>query len=258
MSPIGGMTHNGGRILVLAPHPDDEVVGFAAFIARRRRLGVPMAVLWLTEGVPAAEQLWPWHRRRRPAWVDRRRMEAMKAANLLGLKPVGLLPVASRTLKDHLAMARDAVAAAVARLAIDTLWVPAYEGGHQDHDATNCLAASFRGELAVYEAPLYHFAGGVVHSQAFVNGDEGDVIVLSPRERARKRRLLRLYRSESGNLSHIGVTREALRPQVSYDYSQPAHAGRTFYQRFQWVPFRHPRIDFTTPEQVCRVLEQFR
>lgn len=248
--PLAAVT----RILVLAPHPDDEIVGFAARIARQREAGASVSVLFLTDGVPAAEVLWPWQRRRRPAWVARRRAEAEAVAALLGLDWHGFVDIPTRRLKDEFAKARAAVLAAIAGRRIDHLWAPAYEGGHQDHDTASFLGHGLAGAVTVFEAPLYTFAGGRVRTQTFIDGPEGEVLILSPVERAEKRRLLALYASERGNLDYVGLDSECLRPLVGYDYARPPHPGRAFYQRFQWVPFRHPRIDFTTPEAVCRRL----
>ena len=243
-----------GPVLLLAPHPDDEVVGFATLVARHRAAGGRVAVLFLTEGVPPAELLWPWERRRRAARVARRQAEAEAACDRLGAEIVAFRPLPCRRLKDDLPTARTAVAAAVAGTGAGSLWVPAYEGGHQDHDAANCLAARFAAAgLPVWEAPLYSFAGGRLRRQEFLTPPHqpGVVIRLSPAERRAKRDLLALYASERANLRQVGLEREALGPLPCHDYSQPPHPGRCFYQRYHWVPFRHPRIDFTSPDEVC-------
>jgi hypothetical protein len=73
---------------------------------------------------------------------------------------------------------------------------------------------------------------------------------LTPDERALKKKALALYRSEKLNLNYVGVERECFRPLTGYDYSRPPHPGLLWYARFQWVPFRHPRVDFTRPSEV--------
>ncbi len=40
----------GQRIVVVAPHPDDETLGCGLLIARAARAGVPLAVVALTDG----------------------------------------------------------------------------------------------------------------------------------------------------------------------------------------------------------------
>jgi len=260
------------RILVLAPHPDDEVVGAAAAIGRALAAGAEVSVLYLTTGVPAPEVLWPWQRAGHAAWVARRREEARAVAAELGVTPVVFHDWPTRTLKSHLAAALPAVVAAVRDTAAAVLWVPAYEGGHQDHDVCAWLAAQAAiapraagHEIPVWEFAEYTYTGGRVRSQWFpglcgVDGEDKadgrDVayLELTDEEQATKRHLLSLYRSERRNLGHIKVARESFRLQAPYDWSKPPHAGVLFYQRFQWVPFRHPRIDPTKPEDVCAAL----
>lgn len=248
----------GKRILILIPHPDDEIVGACAAVGRAVDRGAEVFGLYLTTGVPAPEVLWPWQRRGHAAWVARRRAEARKAAKMLGIEPLGFLDIATRRLKDHLASARDAARGAIAAHGIDTVWVPAYEGGHQDHDSASALASTVTDVAAVWEFAEYNHAGGQTRAQHFpaATGEERQ-LELTAAEVERKRRALGLYPSEKGNLTYVGTARECFRPQAAYDYTRPPHAGLCFYQRFQWVPFRHPRVDFTTPEEVCGVVVAF-
>lgn len=245
----------GRRILVLIPHPDDEVVGCCAAIGRAREAGSEVFALYVTTGVPQPPAPWRW---RYPARVRRRREEAKRAAALLGIAPVAFHDVPGRTLKAHLAEARDSVIATMADCGADAVWVPAYEGGHQDHDAANALGWALGDRVAVCEFAEYNFAGGAVRSQAFPEtlGAEHE-IRLTAQEAELKRKALTIYGSEKGNLSHVEAARECLRPLATYDYTRPPHEGRLFYERFHWVPFRHPRIDFTRPSDVCAVLGAF-
>jgi LmbE family N-acetylglucosaminyl deacetylase len=248
----------GRRILVLAPHPDDEVVGAAAAIGRALAAGAGVYIFHLTTGVPERALLWPWQRSGHALRVAIRRAEAAAAAAALGAELAGFGDRPTRTLKDHLPAARREVEAAIERFGIETLWVPAYEGGHQDHDAAHCLASTWRRELSVWEFAEYNYAGGVVNANAFLRPQANQIQVrLSPEEVRHKGEVLGLYRSEQANLGYTGRERECFRRLVVADYSRPPHEGRLFYQRFQWVPFRHPRIDFTRPEAVCRVLSAF-
>ena len=243
------------RILVLAPHPDDEVVGACAAITRARVAGDRILCLYLTTGVPARDVLWPWERKRHPGMVIRRTDEARLAAKLLDIGFIAVAPWATRTLKDHWENARALIAETVKAEKIDTLWAPAFEGAHQDHDVANALASTLLERVVVSEVAEYSVSGGRVRSQEVVgaNGTE-EVLKLTPDEQQMKRRALALYASEQRNLGHIGVEREAFRPLPRHDYSRPPHEGRLFWQRFQWVPFRHPRIDFEKPEAVRRAI----
>src|SRR5207248_11709010 len=90
------------RILVLAPHPDDEIVACGIAALRARAAGAQVFVLYLTTGVPAPEAFWPWQRRGHAARLSRRRAEARVAAALFGMESTGSLDHPSRRLRHHL------------------------------------------------------------------------------------------------------------------------------------------------------------
>lgn len=247
----------GGRILLLIPHPDDEVVGCGAAIGRALAKGSAVFGVYLTTGVPAAEQLWPWQRKTYAARVARRREEARRASELLGIQPICFQDIPTRRLKESLGPTRERLLQILRDLGADTVWAPAYEGGHQDHDAANFLASTLRDLADLWEFSEYNYFEGRVRSNEFVSltGTERE-IVLDSAERRRKQQALAIYESERGNLGHVQTEREAFRPLANCDYSRPPHAGKLFYQRFQWVPY-HPRVDYCQPEEVCRAIREF-
>jgi LmbE family N-acetylglucosaminyl deacetylase len=234
------------RILILAPHPDDEIVACGIAARRARSEGARLSVLYLTTGVPPRELLWHWRRRSRDAHVARRCDEALAASTLFGFEPAGFLDIASRQLLQHLDQATAAVDRALGATSAQCLWVTAFEGAHQDHDAANAIAASFRDRMPVWEFAAYNFSDGKVCSNRFIDARGGVIeLKLNREEAALKRRALALYASERGNLAHIKIREEAYRPLPRHDYTAPPHPGKLFRERFQWVPLGHPRIDFT-------------
>lgn len=248
----------GKRILVAIPHPDDEAVACAASIGRAREEGAEVFALYLTHGCIAWHTMWPWQRKHYDTFVARRHAEAEEAAAFLGLAPVGWSSRPARHLWRDLPQVHAEIESAIARHGIDQLWVPAYEGGNADHDGLNALGGIFAQRLSVLEFAEYNFAGRRAHSQAFpvANGSE-QVLELSPEERARKTEALAIYRSEQRNLNYVKTARECWRPIMAYDYARPPHAGTLWYTRFQWVPFRHPRVDFTNPQEVSGAITHF-
>lgn len=246
------------RILILIPHPDDEVVGAAAAIARSRAKGAEVLGLHLTTGVPDVGSSWLRSNRLHARRVRRRRDEAIRAARRLGIETLAFLDHPTRSLRLHLPETLTLVRQVIADKRPGVIWVPAYEGGHQDHDAANALASVLGGEVPVWEFAEYNRAGGVPLRQTFPEGSgRGLELELSPTEAEEKRALLAIYRSERGNLRDIGIERERFRPLPARDYSRPAHEGVPHWARHQWVPFRHPRVDFTPPEVVTRDIAAF-
>jgi LmbE family N-acetylglucosaminyl deacetylase len=248
----------GSRILLLAPHPDDEVAGCCAAIGRARAQGASVSVAFLTTGVPALQRFWPWERAGHAARVERRRAEARQVCRQLGVDLAGFSEIPSRCLKNEVCAMRERILEWCAACQTDTLWVPAYEGGHPDHDIANFIVSTLGGQPTAWEFAEYNFSGGRVRSNEFVlrTGKEID-LELSSEERRAKERLLAMYASERGNLGYLRTEREVFRPLGEYDYSRPPHPGTLFYRRYAWASF-HPRVNEVRPEEVSRAIADFR
>ena len=249
------MTPVAGRVLILAPHPDDEIVACGISASRAIAAGARVFVMHLTTGVPPAAALWRWQRPAYRARVWRRQEEALEASRRLGIEIVGFRDTAARRLRLDLAAAADDIRAAIARCGAEAVWVPAFEGAHQDHDAANGLAATLADTVPVWEFAAYNFGGGRVRSNAFAAERGGEVeVAATPAEAERKRAALACYVSERGNLRHIATNREACRPLPAHDYSRSPHPGTLFRERFHWVPVPHPRVDFDDSAEIYRQL----
>jgi N-acetylglucosamine malate deacetylase 1 len=129
------------RALVLAPHPDDEVLGCGGTIARLAAEGKDVRVAIATRGQPplfAAEQ------------ADRVRAEALRAHELLGVSETRFLDFPAAQL-DTLANAEltAGIAGLVEAIQPDTLFLPFAGDLHVDHKlifAAGMVAARPRGE----------------------------------------------------------------------------------------------------------------
>jgi LmbE family N-acetylglucosaminyl deacetylase len=110
-------------LLVVAPHPDDEVIGCGGLLALARRRGCTLSVLYVT------------------CSREERRREAAAAAQRLGVEAVvelGLREGAVKADEDTVAL----FSSAFRSLAPDLICVPALEDRHPDHRA--CLEAVAR------------------------------------------------------------------------------------------------------------------
>jgi len=235
------------------------VVGCCAAIGRAKAQGSKLAVLFLTHGCVDAATMWPWARPHYLEIVARRRAESQRVAAELSLAVAGRAVRAARHLWRELADAEREIRAAIAAFAVDQLWVPAFEGGNPDHDGACAIASRLAAEgMSVLEFAEYNLAGGKAASHRFPhpNGTEM-ALQLTPAEQVAKRRALGVYASEARNLGYVGIEREVIRPLAAYDYARPPHDGKLWYARFQWVPFRHPGVDFTQPQDVTRSISSY-
>jgi LmbE family N-acetylglucosaminyl deacetylase len=142
-------------LIALLPHPDDEFA-ILPLLERANIEGRTIHLVWLTDGAFGGVD------------PEVRRRESLRALQSVGVQPVtaafvgidGRIPDG----RLHLSMA-EAHAATVAALdAVDgpaELLLPAWEGGHQDHDAAHALGravARMRG-FPVLQFPLYQGEG---------------------------------------------------------------------------------------------------
>lgn len=142
-------------IAVLMAHPDDEFALFPALDEASRR-GVPIHLFWLSDGSYGGQD------------PGVRIAESERVLAGLGIRVdtaafVGLdLAVPDGRVVEHLAALETALAPRLGDLPVDALLLcPAWEGGHQDHDAVHLLGRRLaRGTgRAMLAYPLYQGEG---------------------------------------------------------------------------------------------------
>lgn len=74
----------GRRVLVFAPHPDDETIGCGGSLALHTRAGDPVRVVFLTNGAKGDFS----GKANRDEYIEARRKEAIKASLVLGIRDV--------------------------------------------------------------------------------------------------------------------------------------------------------------------------
>ena len=181
------------RLLVVAPHPDDETLATGVLIQQVMAAGGRVRILLLTDG---DTNPWPqrWLERRwridagdRQRWGRRRRVEVHRALDRLGVPATELQPLGwpdmglLALLRDDATAALDALVAAIDAFAPSLVALPALGDRHPDHGAAHVMC---RLALARRGAPVtrldYPVHGG---------REEGPVAVLgaaTPVQRQRK------------------------------------------------------------------------
>jgi LmbE family N-acetylglucosaminyl deacetylase len=243
-----------GRTLVLVAHPDDECIAFGALLQRMRE----PVVVFATNGSPQDPYFWKTYGSRE-AYAELRRKETYVSMLAAGVKDVVFLSdkpggeqFVDRELFRHLRTALALLADLARRRMVHAILTLAYEGGHPDHDSCSFLAAQLAKSFNIpaWEAPLYHRlpeGGGVF--QEFI-GDAGEAVDVRPTEAEQtiKREMCRAYSSQGDFLARFDVANERVRPQPTYDFTQPPHQGKTNYEVWQWS---------MTAQDVCRAFSEF-
>jgi LmbE family N-acetylglucosaminyl deacetylase len=123
----------GERVVVFAPHPDDETLGCGGTIAAHRRAGAEVAVVVLTDGSRSHSRLMD------PALLGPMRAEEVRAATAtLGVPPdrLHLLNYPDGQLVRHADEARQAVEKLLVRYRPTQVYLPSRRETPADHLAT--------------------------------------------------------------------------------------------------------------------------
>lgn len=121
----------GGRVLVLAPHPDDESVGCGGALALHAQRGDVVLVVFLTDGAAGD----PDGFYRGTDYVALREGEARAAAACLGVKELEFLRLPDGRLAESEGV-EDRLGELVRRFRPDVVYAPSPWESHPDHWAT--------------------------------------------------------------------------------------------------------------------------
>ena len=230
--------------IVIGAHPDDEVIGAGALLAR-----LPdAAVVHVTDGAPRNES--DAHAAGFAGWADyaaARHKEAAAALALAQLAPERLtgLGIPDQQAAHNLAALAQRLAALLREGGFATVITHAYEGGHPDHDATALAAHAARGLVEMsgatpprlVEMTGYHALGGRFTAGTFIaHADAGPTATatLDAEQRHRKRRMLDCHATQRAVLASFAVDVERFRAAPRYDFRLPPHSGSLHYETQPW------------------------
>ena len=239
------------NVLLIAPHPDDEIVGLYLVIKKILK-EKKIIIFFLTNGVIDKKSLWFWDRKYHKNKVKIRIKEMKNSMDFLGIKKYYLQDISTRFLKENIEKTFKKIKKIKKEHKIDTIFCPAYEGGHQDHDVANFICSRFKKKCMVYEFAEYNFFENKINNNYFFySTDKDKVIFLTRSEKKEKEKFLKIYKSESKNLNYVSLEKESYRELFDYDYSSPPHKGTLFYRRFSFFGW-HPKVDSDHPNQICK------
>jgi N-acetylglucosamine malate deacetylase 2 len=229
------------RVMVVAAHPDDEVIGAGAHLA----FWPNPLVVHATDGSPRDPRFAAWAGfPDRQSYAAARHAEAVRALELANVAANQIIQLgfhdqdAARSLVDMtLTLAR-----LIVRHRPDVIVTHPYEGGHPDHDAV-CFATHFACRQlrlagatppALAEMTSYFGMDGKRIVSRFLQDSGGAIeIALSQADKERKSAMYRCFASQYSLLAHFPVAVECFRIAPDYDFRRGPHAGRLFYDDYE-------------------------
>ncbi len=151
-----------GAAVIIAPHQDDETLACGGLIARKRNEGLPVHVLFITDGAASH----PHHLRFSPPAISTlRKQEAKRAMACLGVesRSIHFLDEPDGTLKTIAADRRESLIQQLMVLlrTIEPaeIFLPCHSDGSSEHDATFGFVleavARIRLESAIWQYPVW-------------------------------------------------------------------------------------------------------
>lgn len=130
----------GGRIVVLAPHMDDESLGCGGTIARHVQAGAQLTVVFLTDGRHGGPSRADWtdaqRRDKQREIVGIRKNEARCAADVLGVKSIKFLDAEDMRLNADVRVPK-LLREILEQEQPDCVYLPSFLEQHPDHRAAN-------------------------------------------------------------------------------------------------------------------------
>jgi len=184
----------GLTVHVVAPHPDDEILGAGGLLQRFSRLGARAIIHALTDGEASHPNsaMWP-----RLKLIQTRREESLEALRTLKISferrrlllPDGALPEHESTISSAL---RDAVSEN------DVVIAPWRFDGHPDHEAAGRAARDVAAERRAHllETPIWGWNRSAPN-QGEMPLDRARRLDLEPEEQRRKAEAIARFRSQT-------------------------------------------------------------
>jgi LmbE family N-acetylglucosaminyl deacetylase len=240
---IGRLVADRQNLLLVAAHPDDDVLGAGALLGR-----LPGArIVYVTDGAPRDGRDARAYGFPAPAhYAAARRREALAALALADIHPhqTVWLDVADQeatfALERIVGLLRELIVATRA----EVILTHPYEGGHPDHDAVafavraavtqlERLAPKDRRGPILAEFAGYHATPDGGRESSFLEhpGFPTALFRLSDAERRLKSRMLELHATQAAVLADFSRDRELFRLAPPYDFSRPPHPGPLLYER---------------------------
>ena len=182
------------RLVVVAPHPDDEVLAAGGWLASRAMHGAPSLVIALSDGTASHGRSARWPARR---LANVRTGESRRALRVLGMHPVARVRAG---LPDGSLRARErSIERVLARHLRegDLVVVPWRHDGHPDHEAAGraAICAARRRGARILEAPIWAWHWRVPQDAAFP-WTRACVRPVDPAALRRKEQALAAFRSQ--------------------------------------------------------------
>lgn len=190
---VTDLLHDRRRIVLLAPHPDDEILPCGGILAQLSALDIPILIVAVTDGEASHPGSRFWSKEK---LQDVRPEESSEALELLNIKaqvvrlklPDGQISFYKGTLASQLEQLIDGNDVVISPWLLD---------GHPDHEAVTDVASQLTNRLAIplIEVPIWmwHWASP---TESRIPWQRARLVKLAETTRDNKQKALQAFRSQ--------------------------------------------------------------
>ncbi len=196
---------NNKRAIVFSPHQDDETIGCGGMIALKRSQGIPVKVVFLTDG-----------RYGRPDWIEPeniiqyRQEEASSALNILGVETLQtqFLEEADGSLAQLSPERQHSLISQIVEIIQSfnpqEIYVPHHDDGHPDHEATYSLIKSAikasKMQIELLQYPIWMLWRSPLSSHKYLQKNSHAYRLFLGNLKEKKHQAIAAYKSQIPNL----------------------------------------------------------
>ena len=215
--------HSDSRLMIFAPHPDDEAIACGIIVQHADRAGAAIRVVYATDGENnpwpqrVLECKWRLNETDRRRWGKLRRVEALAALQVLGVHPsyAQFLALPDQGLTDLLVTdcrsTLKRLATAMSNWPPTDLLVPSVADTHPDHSALGVMLRLVLAQSFPYE-PQMSVWSYAVHGESAALRDRAQELRQSKKETTVKQRAIRSHKTQL-KLSRRRFLAYAARPE---------------------------------------------
>lgn len=193
-------------VLVLAAHPDDDVLGLCSTLYRHRMNGDRIKIVFVTNGTAGKGESWHLKTKHSRNKANVRYMEAVSALSQINIKEdtIFCLGFPDGGTQRYLQEISMDIMMLMEKLNPKRVYVHCIEGGHVDHDITSFIVKSIcnkTGYVNLYEWAEYNPSQPIgTRNIQFFNPNkysmEQSKVEITEQERVLKRKMLALHKSQ--------------------------------------------------------------
>lgn len=229
--------------IIISAHPDDETISMGSRLSKLRKT----ELIYITNGAPVNPYYYTkagFNDTDTYAKARKRELNNALAYTKLSTSNCIFLEIPDQEASFNIPHIAKELTTIFEMHEPDIIITHPYEGGHPDHDAAalavhlalqNNLKNKGFAPIAL-EFTSYHGENGNIVTNKFLNIEDYlyREVLLDEKQKKEKQEMINCFTSQLEFLKVFSTSNESFRQIPLYDFMQPPHEGKLYYEQFDW------------------------